>query len=148
MDGVSTIIAIASFSIQLVETTQKANRFLKEVQNAPTELIRLVNTLDDLESLLLDVHGLIERLNAMSGLPSSVDRIGSALKRCQTTVMELDASVRTFKDYFARHGRLHKAWASIKTVVRKEKVEQLRKQIEGDMGILNTALSINMFHLQ
>ena len=148
MDGVSAILAITSFSIQLVETIQKANRFLKEVQNAPTELIKLVNTLDTFESLLLDVNGLIERSNAMSGLPGSVACIESALKRCQTTVMELDASVRTFKEYFARHGRLHKAWASIKTVVRKEKVEQLRKQIEGDMCILNTALSINMSHLQ
>lgn len=68
-----------------------------------------MNTLNNLESLLLDVNGLIQRINAMSGLPGSVNRIGSALKRCQTTVMELDASVRTFKEYFARHGRLHKA---------------------------------------
>ena len=148
MDGASAIIAVVSLSIQLVHTVQKANKFLKEIQNAPAELKDLVDTLDELETFLLDVSRLIDRQKAISGLPGSVEHIERALKRCKATVTDLDTSVQTLEGNFARHGRLRKTWASIKTVVKKDHVELLRTQIESDMHKLHTAISVSMYSLQ
>ena len=148
MDGVSSVIALFSFSIQLVETIQKANKFLKEVQNAPEEVIKLVGTLDELEYLLIAVDGLIKRQNTMGDIPNSVEMIERALRRCRSTITTLETCVNTMKAYFDRHGRLYKAWASIRTLGKKDEVEQIRKQVEGDMSKLRTALNINMSCLQ
>ena len=48
MDGFSGVLAVVSCSLQLVDTIQKVNKFLKEVQNAPEELARLMDALHEL----------------------------------------------------------------------------------------------------
>ena len=148
MDGVSGIIAVVSFSIQLVETIQKAKKFFKEVQDAPEELIRLVDTLDRLQSLLIAADHLVEQQNKMGSLPGAVDTIDRALRRCQSTVKKLDTSVNAIKPYFKVQGRGRKTWAKLKTVVKKEEVRQLRKQVYESMKNLETALILNNTHLQ
>ena len=148
MDGVSGVIAVVSFSLQLVNTIQKASQVLKEVQNAPKELARLVDALDQLESLLIAANGIVEQQNKMGSLPGSVHTMNGALRRCKSTVEKLDTSVNAIKNYFKIQGRGRKAWASLKTVMKKEEVEQLHRQVHENMKNLQTALLLNMSYLQ
>ena len=148
MDGVSGVLTVVSFSVQLVNAIQKANEFLKEIQNAPRELARLVDALDQFESLLIAADGVVEQQMEMGNLSGSAHTIDAALRRCKSTVEKLDTSVNAIKNFFKIQGRGRKAWASLKTVVKKEEVEQLHKQVHGNMRDLQTALLLNMSHLQ
>lgn len=51
MDGLSSAgsaIAIVSLVIQLLDTVQEINKFLKNVHEAPKEVLNLTETLDQL----------------------------------------------------------------------------------------------------
>ena len=109
---------------------------------------KLIESLDELESLLLAVDGLVKRQNAVGSIPGSVDPVERALKHCQSSVAALDASVCALKQHFAGRGRFRQGWASVKTVVKEEKVHQLRGQIESDVIKLHTAITINMSYVQ
>lgn len=61
MDGVSSAFAVVSLAIQLVETGEKISNFLKSVRDAPNEVIRLGQTLDQLNSTLKQVSYLLEQ---------------------------------------------------------------------------------------
>ena len=148
MDGVSTTIAVVSFTLQLVGTVKKATKFLKEVQNAPKEIARLVDCLSQFESLLVAAHDIVEQQNKVQGLPSSIHIISSALERCKSTIDKLDASVNALKAYFKNQSRGRKVWASLRTVIKQDEVEHIRAQVDKDMKNLHTALLVNMSHLQ
>ncbi len=148
MDGVSGVLAMASFSIQLVETVQKARKFLKEVRTASEELERLVDALDQFESLLIAANGIVERQNKIGSLSGAVNVIDNALLRCRTTVEKLDTSVNAIKAHFNVQGHGRKAWASFKAVAKKEEVKNLLRQVQENMTNLQTALLLNTSCLQ
>ena len=148
MDGFTSALAMVSFSIQLIGTIRKAQIFLKEVRNAPEELANLVDTLDQLEHLLVATNSLIEQQSRLENLPGAIVNIASVLRRCQTTIKKLDDAVLTINSYFQTQNRGRKVWASLKTVVKKDHIEKLRKQIQEDTINLQTALILNSSHLQ
>ena len=148
MDGLSGALAVISFSIQLIGTVRKAQIFLKEVRNAPEELANLVDTLDQFEYILVATNNLVQHQNRIEHLPGAVDNIASVLRRCQTTIKKLDDAVLTINSYFESQNRGRKVWASLKTVVKKDHIEKLRKQIQENTINLQTALILNSSHLQ
>ena len=148
MDGLSSALAIISISIQLIGTIRKAQIFLKEVRNAPEELGNLVDALAQLEELLVATNNLVEQQKSIENLPGAVDNIASALRRCQTTIRKLDEAILTINRYFETQNRGRKVWASLKTVVKKDHIEKLRKQIQENTINLQTALILNSSHLQ
>ena len=56
MDGVSSSFAVISLAFQLLDTVQKASGFVKDIQDAPRELLELSATLDQLHPILKEVH--------------------------------------------------------------------------------------------
>lgn len=148
MDGLSSALAITTFSVQLIGTIRKARIFLKEVRNAPEELQNLVDTLAQLEELLVATNNLVEQQNSIENLPGAIENIASVLQRCQATLRKLDEAVLTLNSYFETQTRGRKVWASLKTVVKKNHIEKLRKQIQENTINLQTALVLNSSHLQ
>ena len=51
MDGVSSSFAVVSLAIQLVQTTQKISKFLHGIRDAPKEIIKLTELLDQLHGI-------------------------------------------------------------------------------------------------
>ena len=50
MDGISSALAAVSLAIQLGGTVNQIRKFLRNVQNAPIEIARLVSLLDHLHT--------------------------------------------------------------------------------------------------
>ncbi|KAG8528999.1 uncharacterized protein KY384_006688 [Bacidia gigantensis] len=148
MDGVSGVFAILSFSIQLVDSIHKARIFLREVHNAPEELVRLVDELDQFEELLRSAHGLIDLQTKISGVTGSIESVEGALRRCKSIADRLDASINKVQSYFNVRGRGRRTWASLKTVVKKDEIERLCRQIHDNKMNLQTALVINSSYIQ
>lgn len=109
MDGVSAMLGVASFSIQLCRNDPQSKKVAQRDPQGAGRIEKLVDTLDELETLLVAVDGIINKQKAMDGIVAAVGSLEKALKRCQNTISELDAAVRTLEEYFARHGRLRKA---------------------------------------
>ena len=143
MDVVSGAFAVLSLSVQLAQTVKKANNFLKDIQKAPDELARLVETLDQLNLILIQVNHLIEQQNNIEGIPSSIDAIQNALRSCEKITQKLKLFVDKLEACFHRQGRVRNVWASLKSVVKKDDIAELRGQIHENITILNTAVLMN-----
>ena len=148
MDGVSTAFAAVSLTFQLVGTVKKTRKFLKEVQNAPKQITRLVDTLSRFESMLVAAQGIVEQQKNMKDLPCSINVISDALQLCKSTVEKLDTSVDALKAYFKDHRGGRKTWASFKTVMKQDEVEQIHEQVKEAMRNFQCALGVNANYLQ
>lgn len=61
MDVAASAFAVVALAIQLVETGEKISKFLSGVQDAPSEVFKLAQTLCQLNSTLKQVSYLLEQ---------------------------------------------------------------------------------------
>ncbi len=148
MDVASGVFAVISLSLQLAKTVKKVETFLRDVQNAPDELKRLVDTLDRFNLILIHVKTYVEQLSSIDGLPGCIDVIERTLHSCESNVCKLDSYVNVFQTLFNGKGQRRKIWASMKTVVKKEEIMQMQGMIHQDMSSLQAAMLINNSLLQ
>ena len=148
MDGVSTVFAVVSFGVQLAGTIQATSDFLRSVQNAPDELLGLVDLLDQLQGTLGHVHDLIEQQSSVLTSPGSLRSIAAALQNCEKSLKKLKSLVDQLKRSLDRQHRIQRAWAFLRTVLNKEELLELRKQIQESLITLQLSISINSAQLQ
>jgi len=148
MDGVSAVFAVVSLGVQLVGTIREVIEFLRSVHNAPDEITRLVQVLDQLRGTLEHVKDLVQQQSLILGLPGSFVSIASALRNIEKRIIKLEKLVNQLKRYVDRNYSFQKAWATLKTVFKKEEIVELRGQLYEDMMALQLSISINSTHLQ
>ena len=149
MEVASGVIAVVSLSIQFADIVKEANAFLRGIKNAPHEVLGLLDSLTQLELMLLgQANALIEQQYTSDSLHHSIECMGYALKRCETSMRKLSAMVKKIQASFGRQHWVQRKWASLKAVLEKEDIERLRNDIHNDQASLQMALLINMSRLQ
>lgn len=148
MDGVASAFAVVSLAIQLVETVQEMRDFLRSVQNAPNELIKLVETLEQLHGTLTQVKYLLEQQYSMLRLPGSPVFMENALQNCNKKISTLEKIVNEAKVSFARQSRVKRTWAAMKLVYKKEDIQKMQTQLLYVETGLQTAMLSNSWQLQ
>ncbi|KAL9024162.1 MAG: hypothetical protein Q9196_006721, partial [Gyalolechia fulgens] len=148
MDGVSAVFAVVSLGVQLAGTIQATSDFLRSVQNAPDELRGLVDLLDQLQGTLGHVRDLIEQQSSVLTSPGSLRSIAAALQNCEKSLKKLKGLVDRLKRSLDRQHRIQRAWASLRTVLNKEELLELRKQIQESLIALQLSITINSAQLQ
>lgn len=61
MEVAASGIAVASLAIQLLASTNTIRPFIRDVKDAPQELVRVANSLNRLSALFQDVADLLEQ---------------------------------------------------------------------------------------
>jgi len=148
MDGISSSFAVISLAFQLLDTVQKASGFVKDIQDAPRELLELSATLDQLHPILKEVHDYLKRKCSNSRLPGSPLAILGALERCERRIKPLDVIIHKIKGNMEQGNRARRTWASFKLVIKKEKFHELQTQLQDAMNDLSTAMVVNLCQLQ
>ena len=148
MDGLSSAASAIAVAIQLVDSVQKVSKFLKNVQGAPKEVLKLIETLDQLQSTLDNVRQLIETQFLVLRLPGSPTFIIKAIENCEEQIKVLEAFVNTARKSFERQSRLRKSWASMKVVSKKQDIEDIHCRLRDAKMDLQFALSSKSWHLR
>lgn len=148
MDGVSGVFAVVSLAIQLVDSVQEARSFLKDIQNAPNELVRLGETLDQLNSVLNYVRNLLEQQFITSRLPGTPTFILHGLQDCERKLEPLKRLVDDAKVSSNQRRRAHRAWASTKLASKKDDLQRLERQLMNAKSDLHFAVTGNLWQLQ
>ena len=148
MDGVSGAFAVVSLAIQLVDSVQEARSFIKDVQNAPNELVRLAETLDQLNSVLNYVRNLLEQQLLALRLPGTPTFILDALQDCARKIEPLKRVVEEARVSAKQQRRAQRAWASTKLASKKEDLQQLERQLRDAKSDLQLAITGNLWQLQ
>lgn len=148
MDGVSGAFAVVSLAIQLVDSVQEARTFLKDVRNAPNELVRLDETLDQLSSVLRYVRTLLEEQLLSLRLPGTPTFILDALENCARKMGPLKSLVDEARVSTGQRRSVQRAWGSAKVALKKEDLRQLERQLGDAKSDLQLAITGNLWHLQ
>ena len=148
MDGVSSAFAVVSLAIQLVETGEKISKFLTSVRDAPSEVSKLGQTVDQLNSTLKQVSYLLEQQYLVLRLPGSPVFITNALEHCEKRIKTLEDVILKVKTAMNHRNHVHRSWAAIKFVWKKEDFREMQNQLlEAEAG-LRTAMLNNSWQLQ
>ena len=148
MDGVSGAFAVVSLALQLLDSVQEARTFLKDIQNAPKELIRLGETLAQLDSVLGYVSNLLEQQLLTLRLPGTPTFIIGALRDCARRMEPLRTIIHEARVPVSQARRMKRAWASTKLASKKEDLQQLERQMRDAISDLQLAITGNLWQLQ
>ena len=151
MDGLSNVasaVALVSLAKQLVDTVQDFSKFLKNVQDAPKEILRLIETLDQLQGTLDDVRQLIDQQSLVLRLPGSLTLITKAMENCEKQIKALETFVSAARRSFEHQHKLQRTWASIRVVAKKHDIEDIQCRLRDAKMDLQFAVSSNSWHLQ
>ena len=148
MDGVSSSFAVVSLAIQLVQTTQKISKFLHGVRDAPKEIIKLTELLDQLHGTLDHVRSLLEQQYLILRLPGSPVYMIRELEKCEKTIKQLERLVSKAKELHGHQERVQRTWASMRFALGKGTIQELQGQVRDAKTDLHFAMSSNTLQLQ
>lgn len=148
MDGVSSAFAVVSLAIQLVETGEKISKFLTSVRDAPSEVSKLGQNVDQLNSTLKQVSYLLEQQYLVLRLPGSPVFITNALENCEKRIKTLESVISKARIAMDHRNRVHRSWAAIKFGWKKEDVREMQSQLCDAEAGLRTAMLSNSWQLQ
>ena len=148
MDAAAGAFAVVSLAIQLVETGEKISKFLTSVQDAPSEVVKLSQTLDQLNSTLKQVSHLLDQQYHVLRLPGSPVFITNALNDCERKIKTLENVVQKAKRTMDQRNRVQRSWAAMRFVFKKEEIREMQSQLRDAEAELQTAMLSNFWQLQ
>ncbi len=134
MDGLSagaSIIAVLSLAMQLGGSAQTLVKFLETIADAPEDIKRLRDLINDVFAIATGVRNLLEGQRRLHGdcLPVE-DTIHTTLLRCQEQLNRIRKLLNKVEDVDAGRTLLSRSWARFRFALKKDDVAEL----EGHLG--------------
>lgn len=146
LSGVASSIAVASLSLQLMDSITRFKVFVRDIKGAPKKLEKLVSLLDRIHALLGDVHNVLERQISLQGehMPAPSLTIVHCLKSCRESLAPLQTVVEKYRTK-QKHSDsvLTRVKNDIKFGLRTKEIEGFEMRIQQEVVILHAALGVN-----
>lgn len=148
MDGLSAAasgIAVVSLAIQLVDSVGRIRRFLRSVSDAPKELERLVDLLEQLELILGQIQMMVEKQqNADPGNTGLFTNVLRAIKSCEIKLARFESLIEATKHSSFSGKRTAKTTESFKLACKKKDIQDFESQLNEAMNLLNLTLTATL----
>ncbi|PMD61924.1 uncharacterized protein K444DRAFT_642186 [Hyaloscypha bicolor E] len=149
MDGLSAAasgIAVVSLAIQLVDSVREIRRFLRDVSEAPKELRRLIDLLEQLELILENIGALVERQQEHTA-QAEIDVSGSilrAMRTCESKLQMLEGVVEAAKKSATATNKTTRTFGSFRLACKRREIEEFESQLRDAINLLNLAMTTNL----
>jgi len=149
MDGLSAAasgIAVVSLAVQLVGSVREIRRFLRDVSEAPKELRRLIDLLEQLELILENIGALVERQQEHTA-HTDIDVSGSilrAVKTCESKLQILEGVVEAAKKSATTTNKAIRTFGSFRLACKRRDIEEFESQLRDAISLLNLTLTTNL----
>jgi hypothetical protein len=146
MEVVASGMAVASLSIQLIQSIDAIQTFITNFKDAPKELQRLTGLLERLNSILQDVHNITEQQTSLNNqhfpLPSTT--IFHCLQGCEQSLLPLQAEVESYKQYQTpKNSRVAAMKGNFMMSWRAKEIAGFEVAIQREIDFLQAALAVN-----
>lgn len=148
MDAFSTAASAFTAVSLAIDTIQEIRQFLKHIQDAPKEILRLIETLHQLQGTLSNVGQLIETQFLVLRLPGSPVFITKAMENYEKPLEALRTLVDAARTSLEHQHRLRRTWASMRVVAKKKDIKDIQCRLRDAKMDLQSALSNNVWQLQ
>ena len=149
MDGLSAAasgIAVVSLAIQLVDSVREIRRFLRNFSDAPKELKRLIDLLEQLELILENIGMLIKRQEKQSGhvnVDISPD-VWRAIRTCKDKVDIFKSTIETTKRASMATNKTTRTLGSFRLACKMRDIEEFEGQLQSTISLLNLTMTTNL----
>ncbi|KAH8672816.1 hypothetical protein BGZ60DRAFT_527110 [Tricladium varicosporioides] len=147
MDGLSAAasgIAVVSLAIQLVDSVGRIRRFLRSISDAPKELERLIDLLEQLEMILQQILMMVEKQNAGPGNTDLFKNVFRAVKSCEIKLSKFESLIEASKQISFSRKRMMKTVGSFQLACKKKDIQEFESQLNEAMTLLNLALTATL----
>jgi t-SNARE complex subunit (syntaxin) len=132
MDGLSPAasgIAVISLALQLVDSVGQIQRFLRKVSEAPKELRRLIELLEQLELILEGIGEIINKQQQQSGDQDVAvsETVLRATKTCENTVKGLTSIVDGARKSIEAKNKAEKTLACFRLSCKQKDIEEYER---------------------
>ncbi|KAH7077937.1 hypothetical protein BKA63DRAFT_274932 [Paraphoma chrysanthemicola] len=147
LSGVASGMAVASLSIQLLESIGTIRAFIRDVKAATKELQRLAELLDRLRDLLEDVRNVMKQQTSLQTqhFPAPSVTIFNSLKSCEEALRVLEQAVEKYKS--PRNGAgsaMTRLKADVRFGFKTKDIAAFEARIQREIDHLHAALGMNM----
>jgi hypothetical protein len=146
LSAVASGMAVASLSIQLLQSVGTIKSFIRDVKGASKELERLETLLDRLNALLEDVHDVMERQTSLQGqhFPAPSQMIFDVLKSCEGSLEALQSVIVKYKRTSnGNTSTVKKLKDDIKFSFKAKDVAEFEVRMQREIDHLHAALGLN-----
>jgi len=149
MDGLSAAasgMAVVSLAIQLVGSVRDIRRFLGNVSDAPKELGRLIDLLEQLELILENIGAQVENQRRQNGDRNTAasEMVLRAMKTCESKLKMLEDVVMYAKKTASATSKTTRALGSFKFACKKKDLEGFESQLHDAVSLLNLTITANL----
>ncbi|KAI8936997.1 hypothetical protein NX059_006221 [Plenodomus lindquistii] len=146
MEVVASGMAVASLSLQLVDSVKRIRTFLRHVKDAPKELERLIDLLARLSTQLQEVHDICDQQASGQGpgLQPRSNTISQQLQSCKNTIQPLQELVEKYSKPGSGGPGFSKLMREIKLGAKAKSILELEERLEREMGYLQNAVVYSM----
>lgn len=138
---VASGISIGTLAAQITSSIIRLKSYWDQVQDAPDDMRDLIEELEDLNQLLVDIEE-DQRQNPISNLildPSSSSR---CLQHCKQGATRLKELTDSLSEDIEGNSKLKRKWASVKLVLKKDKIDRYRMKLQRVISLLNLSHQI------
>ena len=148
MEVAASGIAVASIAIQLLNSTNTIRTFIRDVKNAPQELLRVASLLDRLGGILQIIVDLLDQQALLNDQLFPVpDSIQGCLRRCEESIVPLQEIVDKYSSSKTSN-RLRRLQADVRAALKAGDVRSLEIRLQQEIEILSLALVANGTKIQ
>jgi len=152
MDGLSAAasgIAVVSLALQLVDSVRQIQRFLRNVSEAPKELRRLIDLLEQLELILESIGELINKQQQAGEQDVAVsETVLRAMRTCENTVKGLASIVDKARKDVEAKSKATKTIACLRLSCKRRDVEEFERKIQEAVSLLNLTMTTNLMSVE
>jgi hypothetical protein len=150
LSGVASGMAVVSLSLQLVQSIDAINAFVRRVKDSPKEHVRLTELLTRLRALLEDVRQLLEQQALLKGIcyiPTA--SIFACLQSCEKGIEPLAKVVKGYQTASSTgSSRLDKLKGNVKLGFKDRDITNFESRINHEINTLTAALSVSNAMMQ
>ena len=147
MEAAASIMAAVSLTNQLIDTTFKIAKFMRDVKNAPGEIQSLVEDLDVLSLHLTTVEALLKQRPQATGLSGCGVALANALAICKERVTRLENDIKAFQHAFAGRRQPGRVLAAFLVAFSKNEMRDHRMSIKDATSNLQCTVSMSSLFL-
>ena len=133
----SGVFAVASFSIQLVETAQKISHFVKNVIGAPKEYRRLVDLLDLFKEILRSIENEEQNSHELTAFSGYINIL---LKRFSEKLKLLEGYIKSIEGVEKGKGHI-RAYTAFKRAFKDNECHDLEEDLENILNLMGSVMT-------
>jgi hypothetical protein len=142
MDGVSSVLAVVSLAIQLMDTIQEIRHFAQKVAHASTKHQSLIPQLNSLEMLLEGVKDISKR-DAYNGATMFSDTIRNAMINCDEKLKTLQQFIKQNRSATDGKGKISRSLGAVKLAFKDEDIKEINSSLHQAVAFLTAALELS-----